>query len=343
MKKPTRLKKGDTIAVICPSWGGPWVFPHIFGRGVEVLRQLGFEIREYPTVRMSPDELYRYPQKRAEDINAAFGDRSIAGIISAIGGDDSVRILPYLDRSIIAENPKFIMGYSDFTSVSTFLQTLDLVTFHGPAVMAGFAQLNSFPESYKKYLEQYLFANNPQFSLPTFEVFSHGYPDWSNQENTGKVNELINNDGPRVIQGVGVATGSLFGGSIEVLEMLKGTSYWPETSFWKDKILFLETSEEKPSVRSIKHWLRNYGAMGVFGQISALLFGRARDYSKEDNIELENIVKEVVSNEWCAPELPIVMNLDFGHTDPQLILPLGISVSIDCKTGKITQNEDAFL
>lgn len=343
MKKPKRLKKGDTVAVLCPSWGGPSVFPHIFARGVENLQRLGFKVHEYPSIRMSPEELHRHPEKRAKDINDAFADESIAGIIAAIGGDDSVRILPYLDRSLIERNPKCIMGYSDFTSVSTYLQTLGLVTFHGPAIMAGFSQLESFPENYTKYLEQYLFENHDQLTLPTFDFFSQGYPDWSEPGNVGKVNQLEKNDGPRVIQGEGVSRGRLFGGCVEVLEMLKGTTYWPDPSFWKNTILFLETSEEKPSVRSITYWLRNYGAMGVFDQISALLFGRPRDYSPQQNEELERMIVDLVAHEWGASNLPIVTNLDFGHTDPQIILPLGIEVAVDCETGKITQMERAFL
>lgn len=292
---------------------------------------------------MSPEDLHRHPEKRAKDINDAFADGSIAGIVAAIGGDDSVRILPYLDRTLIERNPKFIMGYSDFTSVSTYLQTLGLVTFHGPAVMAGFAQLESFPENYTTYFKEYLFTNHDQFALPIFDSFSQGYPDWSDKDNTGKVNQLLKNDGPRVIQGEGVARGRLFGGCVEVLEMVKGTTYWPPPSFWKNTILFLETSEEKPSVRSIKYWLRNYGAMGVLDQISALLFGRARDYSPQENEELERMIVQVVADEWGNSKLPIVTNLDFGHTDPQVIMPLGIEVAVDCETGTITQMERAFL
>ena len=113
-KKPKRLKPGDTLAIISQSWGGPAAFPHIYEAGLDSLRGLGFEIVEYPTARMSAEDLYRNPEARAEDINRAFSDPQIQGIVSSIGGDDSVRILRYLDTFSIAEHPKFIIGFFGF-------------------------------------------------------------------------------------------------------------------------------------------------------------------------------------------------------------------------------------
>ena len=111
--------------------------------------------------------------------------------------------------------------------------------------------------------------------------------------------------------------------------MMKGTEFWPAPDFWNDRIFFLETSEEKPSLDNVKYVLRNYGVMGIFDRITGLLIGRARDYSDEEKAQLERIALQVVRDEFGRADLPIVCNMDFGHTDPQMILPLGVRAEID--------------
>ena len=341
-KKPKRLKKGDSIAIVSPSWGGPSIFPHIYHSGIQNLRELGFEIVEYPTAKMAANELFNNPQARAEDLNNAFADPDIQGIISTIGGSDSARILKYLDINTIVQNAKFFMGYSDVTTISTYLNQNGLVTFNGPSIMAGFSQLRSFDSFYQSYIQDFLF--NPQETqlVPTFASYSDGYPSWGNRENTGKINNPKPNDGNRWIQGARKTTGYLFGGCIEVLEMLKGTDYWPKKDFWKNRMLFLETSEDKPSIDYVKYALRNYGVMGVFDRISALLFGRARDYTDQEKSQLEKTVLSVIRDEFGNSELPIVCNLDFGHTDPQIVLPLGIKMEVDSQNRQMKLLESAF-
>jgi len=134
----------------------------------------------------------------------------------------------------------------------------------------------------------------------------------------------------------------LYGGSFEVMEFMKGTKYWPKKEFWNNKILFLETSEDKPSPSNVKWMLRNYGIQGIFDQISALLIGRPRDYSEEEVKELESNILNVVKNEFKNDTLPIVSNMDFGHTDPQWIIPLGIKAEVNCKDKTFKLKEKIF-
>lgn len=142
--KPKRLKQGDTVAIISPSSGLPNLFPQVYQHGLKQLRErFNLNIKEMPTAMMDMDTLYRNPQRRAEDINAAFADPTVDAIITTIGGDDSVRVLPYLDLDTIRANPKIIMGYSDATTFLTYLNQHGLVTFNGSSIMAGFSQLGA--------------------------------------------------------------------------------------------------------------------------------------------------------------------------------------------------------
>lgn len=342
MIKPAKLHKGDTIGIISPSWGGPSVFPYVYENGIRNLMGLGFKIKEFPTARGDAKYQYENPKVRAKDVNNAFADKEVNGIITTIGGDDSVRILPFLDKKIILNNPKFFMGYSDTTTLTTFCNKLGLVTFHGPSIMAGFSQMKAEGASFRKHLEDFLLGNFNEYEYKPYEFYFNNYPDWGDKANTEKVSELVKNTGWRWLQGNTIIEGELFGGNIEVLEFIKGTEYWFDTDFWNEKIIFFETSEDKPTISQVRFMLRNYGTQGVFDKVKAVLFGRARDYSEKEKNELDETLTRVIGFELHRSDLPIVSNMDFGHTDPQLILPLGVRASLDPVSKKFMLIESPF-
>lgn len=339
-KKPKKLQPGDTVAIVSPSWAGPSVFPHIYEHGLRVLEEWGLKIKEYPTARATSEMTKNNPQMRAQDINDAFADPEVKAIFASIGGDDSVRILPFLDKEIIVNNPKIIMGYSDSTTFLTFANMAGLVTFHGPSIMAGFAQMGHLPESFKQHVYDMLFKNNERYQYSSLGAYTDGYVDWSDKDKLGQVKEMKPESGIRTIHGKGKVSGQLFGGCLEVLEFLKGTDFYPEKDFWVGKILFIETSEEKPSLAYIRRALRNYGVQGVFEKLNGLIFARARDYSDKEKLELDELIKDVVQNEFGNTTLPIMTNAEFGHTDPQIALPLGVMIEMDMENNQLALLEN---
>ena len=338
--KPTRLMPGDTVAIVSPSWGGPSIFPRVYENGLQVLRGFGLHIKEYPTARAADDFLADHPEARARDINEAFADTQVKAIFASIGGDDSVRVLPFLDKDVIRNNPKILMGYSDTTTLLSFINQLGMVTFNGPSIMAGFSQAESLPEDFTHHIQQMLFFPQERFEYRSFGSYCDGYPDWGIEHNLGKTKELKHDTGWRFIQGSGAVAGELYGGCIEVLESLNGTDFWPDKKFWNGKVLFFETSEEKPSVQRVQRMLRNYGMQGIFDKVTAVLFGRARDYTDEEKVEFDQMIIDVIKGEFGNIRVPIVTNMDFGHTDPQIILPLGVKAEVDCsnRTFKLTES-----
>jgi muramoyltetrapeptide carboxypeptidase LdcA involved in peptidoglycan recycling len=334
--KPQKLHRGDTVAIVSPSWGGPIAFPHIYENGLKILREWGLKIKEFPTARMDTDFLRANPQVRAKDINDAFANTEVKAIFVSIGGDDSVRILPFLNKKIITNNPKILMGYSDTSTLHTFCNLQGLVTFYGPSIMAGFSQMESLPETFTSHVGEMLFEPKTNHEYKPYGKYCDGYPNWADKDNVGKINPLKTDSGWRWLQGTTKVQGELFGGCLEVLEMMKATDFWPEKNFWKGKIFFLETSEGKPSIHQIDHVLRNYGMLGVFNQISGFIFARARDFSEKEKLELDEKISSIISKEFGRADLPIVSNFDVGHTDPQLVIPLGIQTEIDCINKKIT-------
>jgi muramoyltetrapeptide carboxypeptidase LdcA involved in peptidoglycan recycling len=328
MKKVRRLREGSRIAIVSPSWGGPSLFPAVFDMGLKNLRKMGLIPVEFPTARMSNDVLHKNPRMRADDLHQAFLDPNIDGVISAIGGDDSVRVLEFLQPEVFRENPKFIMGYSDSTTFLNFIADAGVITFYGPSVMSGFAQWQQYPSEIQEHFSEMVFRGGaPTWGMNRF--FSDGYPSWVDASRIGEFNPPQKTDGWHWFCGTSnaVREGVLWGGCMEVLEMMKGTRFWPKA--WNEKVLLLETSEDVSAPSTVSYWLRNYGVQGVFSQIKALLIARPRGYSAEQKVKLEEIVQRVVREEFGAEDLLIVTNMDFGHTEPQWVMPIGGRVRLD--------------
>ncbi|MCB9370237.1 LD-carboxypeptidase [Candidatus Woesearchaeota archaeon] len=330
--KPKKIKKGDTIAIVALSWGGHNPYPHIVNKGVERLESFGFKIKRGDTLNYTNQELYENPKLRADDLHKQLLDEEVRGIITLIGGYESVRVLPFLDREIIKNNPKFFMGYSDISTYLTFFSNLGLVSFNGPAVMAGFAESKNLEKDFEMYIKEFLLGNWDEFEYKKFNRYTNCYLSWDDSKNLEKenLNYIENNDDWHFIQGSKVAEGELFGGCIEVLEFMKGTKFWPDENFWNNKLLFFETSEEKPPIICVESFLRNYGMQGILNKINGICFGRARDYSEEEKKELETVILKVLK-EFNRGDLVVVTNMDFGHTDPQLVMPNGIKAQINPK------------
>jgi muramoyltetrapeptide carboxypeptidase LdcA involved in peptidoglycan recycling len=332
--KAERLREGDTVAVVATSGGSAVHFPRVYRRGLAVLREAyGLEVREYPTARLDSQALWRDPAARAADLNDAFADPEVAAIIATIGGEDAVRILPHLDAEVACRNPKIMLGGSDTASPLIFYQRHGLITFHGPSVLGGFAQQTHFPAA-RDHVRALLFDGEPGYRYRPYPQWTDSYADWATAERGDEVGPVHDHDGWHWLQGGTVARGRLFGGCFETLEQLKGTAFWPAPEFWDDRILFLETSEGVPSPGLVGRWLRNYGMQGVFDRAAAIMIGRARGYSDEQKRELDATVLRVIGDEFGARDLPVVTNLDFGHTDPQWILPLGCLAEVDPAVGE---------
>jgi muramoyltetrapeptide carboxypeptidase LdcA involved in peptidoglycan recycling len=271
---------------------------------------------------------------------AAFEDPSIAGIVASIGGDDSARILRHLDPDVIRRNPKVVMGYSDTTTQLLFAHQLGLVTFNGPAVMAGFAQSRHVP-GWDDHVRSILFEPTATYEYRPFPRWVDGSADWNHTDDPTAVGTLRAHDGWHWLNGDAPVQGRLVGGCIEVLEFLKGSRFWPDERWWDGRILFLETSEDEPTVEQVRYWLFNYGVQGVFDRITGLMFGRARGFSDDRKRELDDAIRSVVIDEFGATGVAIVTNMDFGHTDPQWILPLGVLAELDPSAGTFRLLEPA--
>lgn len=346
MIKPQRLQPGDTVAAVSLSWGGPGAIPHRYEAGKRQLQdEFGLIVVEMPHALRDDDWLHRNPQGRAEDLMAAFSDPTIKGIISTIGGDDAIRLLPYLDLNIIRSNPKVFMGYSDTTITHLACFKAGLVTFYGPSIMAGFAENGEMFSYMVDSVRKTIFSTEPIGKIaPNTNGWTVERIDWADPANQTRRRKLNPSAEWRFLQGRGVRQGHLIGGCFEVLDWLRGTDFWPEADVWQDAILFLETSEEAPSPEVVKYGLRTYATLGILQRLSGLLFARpGGPVPPETFEEYDKVLLQVVTEEAGLADLPLVTRMDFGHTDPMFVLPYGVQARIDCDRRQFEIVENAVI
>ena len=194
MIKPKKLKKGDKVAIVSLSSGlaGEELFRHRYELGKKRLEQLGFNVVTMKNALKGIEYLYNHPEKRAEDFMDAILDKDIKGIICNIGGDDTIRLLPYIDFKAIENNPKVFMGYSDTTINHFMMQKAGVVSYYGPAVMTDFAENNNMHTYTLKYINEVLLENREDIVIKSSDKWTSEYLDWAIEENDNiprKMNE----------------------------------------------------------------------------------------------------------------------------------------------------------
>lgn len=346
LARPRMLRPGDTVAAVTLSWGGPGTFPHRYEAGVQQL-EAAFGVKVLPTANALRDPAWiaRNPQARAEDLMAAFADPGVQGIVATIGGDDSIRILPYLDLGVIRANPKVFLGFSDTTVTHLACYAAGLGSFYGPSIMAGFGENRGILPSVEASVRRALFTPEPIGALaPAPEGWTVEFLDWADPANQERRRALTPTTGWRWLQGDGPVTGRLIGGCIDVLDWLRGTPVWPGPEAWEGAVLFLETSEEAPSPLAVTRMLRSLAAVGALERAGALLFGRPGGGVDPERFgEYDQALLAVVRDELGRGDMPIVTNMDFGHTEPNMVLPYGVATRVDPLAGTVAITEAAVV
>lgn len=345
MRKPAGLKKGDTVALVSLSSGmaGEDAFAHRVALGRQRLEEI-FDLKVVimPHAMKGMDYLYKNPQARADDLMEAFSDSRIKAVISMIGGDDTVRLLPYIDYDILRSNPKIFMGYSDTTANHLMMYKAGISSFYGPCVLAQFAENAAMHPYTEYYIRKTLFEGKAPLPITPSPQWTSEFLDWGNPDNNTVPRTLLDDKkGYELIQGKGSAQGHLLGGCIDVFPMIMGTEIWPDKEQWEGSLLFIETSEEyiEPSV--FRYLLRGLIAQGVIAGINGILCGKPKDEKYYD--EYRQVLLDVIGFEAGRPDLPILYNMNFGHTDPICILPYGTQARIDVEDALFTLLEPAVV
>ena len=308
MIKPKGLNFGDTIGIIAPA--SP-VSEEDVQKVYNKITSLGFQVK----IGSSCYEEYGYlsgkDNIRAEDINNMFKDRRIHGIICLRGGYGSPRILDLIDYNIIKNNPKVFVGYSDITALHiAFNQIAGLVTYHGP--MAGSNMIKNFNEFTKNSLFNTIMRKKSSCKIKN-----------PVEENIKTINS-------------GVGRGQIIGGNLSLIVNTIGTPYEIDV---KNKILFIEEIGEEPYV--IDRMLNQLRLSGKLKESSGIILGDFNN-CRAKNPERSLTLEEIINDQIKPVGKPTIYNLQSGHCNPMITLPLGVEAVLDGDKKELIIVEDCI-
>lgn len=238
--KPRMLRRGDTIAVISPSWGcaGAARVRWQYSLGVKRLNELGLRVVPAPNALRGTKFLAENPRARAEDFIWAFENREISAVIASIGGSDSVRLLPFLSAKTVRDNPKIFCGYSDVMTLHLFCRRAGVSTFYGDNLLTTVAEAQGWHEYSRENFKRTFFSDKPIGEILPSKDWSY---ESNNHTNPNYARRYIPNGGYTLVQGGGAARGRLFGGHGSLMEYDEALDIFPRKEDFKGSIFFSRT------------------------------------------------------------------------------------------------------
>jgi muramoyltetrapeptide carboxypeptidase len=316
---PPKLKSGDEVRVIAPATSLAVISENSRQVARSRFSSLGMSLSFGDHVKEVDDFDSSSIVSRVQDLHDAFRDSRVKAVLAAAGGFNSNQILRYLDWELIKNNPKIFCGFSDITALNNaILAKAGLVSYSGP-VYSDFGQELYFDYTLD-YFQRCLFDDSPIEIKP-----SESWSDdpWFEDQ---KDRNLLTNEGFWIINR-GQATGSILGGNLCTLNLLQGTEYLPDLT---GSILFLEDDYE-----SLPHTfdrdLQSLIHLPSFAGVRGIVIGR---FQKASMVSRE-ILTSIINTKKELDNIPVIGNVDFGHSDPRITFPVGGEVYLGTTDDKL--------
>lgn len=307
-----KLKSGDEIRIISPSRSLTLIAADQRVLAKNKLEELGFSVSFSKNVLESDEFVSSTIESRIEDLHDAFVDPNVKGILTTIGGFNCNQLLRYIDYSIIESNPKRLCGYSDITALSNAIYTkTGLVTYSGPH-FSTFAMLHG-NEYTIEYFQKLMLKNEEILVTPSDQWSDDSW--YLDQENR----TYEKNEGPYIIN-EGQADGTIIGGNLCTFNLLQGTEFMPSLV---NTILFLEDDYES-SPATFDRYLQSLIHQSDFEQVKGIVIGRFQKASKITR----DLLRKIIKTKRELNRIPVIADVDFGHTIPQVTFPVGGRVTI---------------
>lgn len=337
--KLPKLKTGDKVAIVSPSFAAPGKWPSVYELGLQRIKDIfGLIPVEFPATK----KLGASKEERSKDLIDAFEDKEIKAVIASLGGDDQVTYIKNLPKEPFVNNPKPFFGYSDNSHFVNHLWLNGIPSFYGGSLFTEFAMQGKMDEFTVKYL-RYAFFKDGEFELEASSEFNDIGLNWNDESLLNQRRRYQSNDGWNW-DGSKNAKGITWGGCVESMdELLRHAVSIPSLEQFSDVILFMETSEEIPPAEYVRRVFRALGERGILQKINGLIMGRPKAWefdkpqSDEEKIKYKEKQRETILKivRQYNQDIPIVQNVDFGHTAPQICLPVGSQMRIDSVNKKI--------
>ena len=284
------LKPGDLLQVISPS--GCLRELDAFHKGVQIWRSRGYQVELTPNYDKQWGYLAGTDESRCSQLAAAINNENCCGILCARGGYGASRLLENWQWPPIP-TPKWLIGFSDITTLLWTFSKIDFPCVHGPLLTTLSAE--------------------PEWSIQRLFDLVEGRPL-----------EPLKGNG----WGGGQAKGYLMPANLTVAGHLLGTKYQPDLN---GTILALEDVNEAPY--RIDRMLTQWRMAGVLQQVKGIALGRFSQCSPGRMTYTEFTVEEVLRDRLADLNIPIVSDLPFGHDSPNAALPVGVEANLDGDKG----------
>lgn len=307
--RPKRLHPGDTVVIAAPSGPALASRRHELDAAVATIEEMGFEPRLSGLVESAARHFWRSapPAEQAAELNALLADPEVRAIVPFSGGNATTGYLDRIDYEAVRADPKPMLGFSDITALHLALHSqTGLIGLHADFAAPGFGDtwVQAAPERRAELLELYrglLTGLIDEVELPA-------ETDWETWR-------------------PGAATGRLVGGLLDRFVRVQSTPYALAPEWFDGAILFWE--DVGRALGHIWNDLHTLRMQGVFDRVSAMVVGIPSRIEGPPEQFGTATVEEVVLDVLADYDLPILAGVDFGHTGPNLPMPIGVGAAVD--------------
>ena len=295
--RPPYLKAGDKIALISPSYFTPM---ENVEKTADVLRSWGFEPVIGPNVGKVVDGRYAGTiAERVSDLRWALNDPEIKAIICNRGGYGTIQLIDQLSLKELAANPKWLVGFSDISTLHGLLTRAGVMSIHG--TMSSFLAKGG-EDMTSTLMRDLLLGRVPRYELPAHE-----------QNITGR------------------AHGVLVGGNI--CTFVPNLNTQADATAGRDLILFIEEVEE--SMHNIDRQFNILRMNGVLSRCKGIILGEFTECGSEFTY---GSVEAMLRSYLKEYNIPLLCGFPGGHGDINLPLVMGAPVTIDVRNDGATIN-----
>lgn len=287
---PAFLKKGDKVALISPSYTTP---DSTIKKTEDVIKEWGFTpIRGNNVNKLDAGKFAGTVEERVDDFISALKDTSIKAILCNRGGYGTIQLVDHIDPKLIQENPKWVIGYSDITTLHAMQTKAGVASIHG--TMSSSIAKTDGNEDNSKLLRDLL-----KGEVPVYKVPSHKY----NQKGTAK--------------------GVLVGGNMATFVPLIGAS---DIDVFQNDGIILFMEEIGENLRNIDRMFHSIELHGVMDKVKGVILGEFVDSGTDLNYES---TEAMLSRYLKKYDIPVMCGFPAGHDDVNLPIVMGAEVKMN--------------
>lgn len=317
-----------TIGIFSPSMPISVYYPNRFNRAVNFLKQQGIEVVYGNLTNFSDGYRSGDAKQRANEFNELLYNEEVDCILATIGGMNTNSILPYIDYEYIKKNPKLIVGYSDVSALLNAIYAKTGVhTVYGPTLMSAFGEIGPLANACFTYFSK-LFIEGQILPhvIPKPHAYSDEHVDWETQSDMKK---LYRNQWKTVRSGI--VKGRLIISNLGTLAYTYGSEYFPEIK--QGDILAIEDTMDNPM--QVERSYAHLKLCGIFDKLGGIIVGKHASY---DDLGTKKQPEDLLL-EFIESDIPVLAQVDIGHTLPVLSLPIGSIITLDATNQTICIEE----